>query len=115
MTSNPSQSSETQADNQTTEQRVEENPQRPAAAAAATENATRVENATQTPGPQAAGTQAGEPPIVHLPPKRKPSFTEEVIGYAKEIRGTILRDAKTKEEGEKILRGEEVYPPARKE
>ncbi|TBU26771.1 hypothetical protein BD311DRAFT_761861 [Dichomitus squalens] len=41
----------------------------------------------------------------------EPSFNQKVVGYAKEIRGTILRKPETKDSGGKIRKGEEPWPP----
>ncbi|KIJ62550.1 hypothetical protein HYDPIDRAFT_41702 [Hydnomerulius pinastri MD-312] len=52
--------------------------------------------------------------VVVLPPDSapKPSFKEQVFGYAKVIRGTALGKPGTKEHGEQVLRGEQI--PKRK-
>ncbi|OBZ71288.1 hypothetical protein A0H81_08635 [Grifola frondosa] len=61
-----------------------------------------------TPSQQAA-TQPGSGVEVHVIQTAAPSFKQQVIGYAKEIRGTILRKPETKEYGDKILKGEATY------
>jgi len=38
-----------------------------------------------------------------------PSFKEKVIGYAKEVRGTMLGKPETKQQGERIVHGEEAF------
>ncbi|KAI6151383.1 hypothetical protein EDD17DRAFT_1636727 [Pisolithus thermaeus] len=45
--------------------------------------------------------------IVDLPPQRKPSFKEKVI------RGSTFGDPNIKEQGERVLRGEETISRAR--
>lgn len=50
--------------------------------------------------------------VVELPPQRKPSFKEKVYGYARVIRGSALADPNIKEQGERVLRGEETIPRA---
>ncbi|EPS96559.1 hypothetical protein FOMPIDRAFT_1053199 [Fomitopsis schrenkii] len=65
---------------------------------------------TSPPATQATNTQ-GPTPIIVQQPAKKHSFAEEVVGYAKEIRGTLLRQPETKEMGEKILKGEATYNP----
>ncbi|TFY55782.1 hypothetical protein EVJ58_g8030 [Rhodofomes roseus] len=71
--------------------------------------AAHVEHGVQTsPTEQAPGAP---PPIVIQQPAKKQSFAEEVVGYAKQIRGTVLRQPETKEMGEKILKGEASYNP----
>ncbi|RPD57440.1 hypothetical protein L226DRAFT_512321 [Lentinus tigrinus ALCF2SS1-7] len=63
--------------------------------------------------PQQAATQPGSGPAVQnvVVEQTKPSFNQQVIGYAKEIRGTILRKHDTKDYGGKIRKGEEPWPP----
>ncbi|KAI6113409.1 hypothetical protein EDD16DRAFT_1709516 [Pisolithus croceorrhizus] len=51
--------------------------------------------------------------IVDLPPQRKPSFKEKVYGYARVIRGSTFGDPNIKEQGERVLRGEETISRAR--
>ncbi|KIO05413.1 hypothetical protein M404DRAFT_25541 [Pisolithus tinctorius Marx 270] len=51
--------------------------------------------------------------VVELPPQRKPSFKERVYGYARVIRGSALADPNVKEQGERVLRGEETIPRRR--
>ncbi|PIL33786.1 hypothetical protein GSI_04411 [Ganoderma sinense ZZ0214-1] len=48
---------------------------------------------------------------VNMQPARRASFSQKVVGYAKEIRGTILRNPETKDYGGKIRKGEEPWPP----
>ncbi|KAH8085418.1 hypothetical protein BXZ70DRAFT_559867 [Cristinia sonorae] len=43
--------------------------------------------------------------------RHEPSFKEKVIGYAKKTRGATLGNSETKEQGERILAGEEVFEP----
>lgn len=74
---------------------------------AATANIDKVDSTTQT--------SANSTPQVVVVQQRKPSFKEEVVGYAKEIRGTILRKPETKEHGEKILSGEASFNPKQRE
>lgn len=50
--------------------------------------------------------------VVELPPQRDPPFKEKVYGYARVIRGTALADPNIKEQGERVLRGEETIPRA---
>ncbi|KAI0696255.1 hypothetical protein BC835DRAFT_1414378 [Cytidiella melzeri] len=38
-----------------------------------------------------------------------PTFKEKVVGYAKEIRGTTLGKPETKEQGQRIVNGEEKF------
>jgi len=60
--------------------------------------------------PQQAATQPGSGSEVHvLPPPHQPSFKEKVVGYAKEFRGATLRKPETKEQGQRILQGQEVF------
>ncbi|KAI0698313.1 hypothetical protein C8T65DRAFT_660887 [Cerioporus squamosus] len=70
-----------------------------------------------TTPPQQAATQPGSGPAVQtvVVEQTKPSFNQQVVGYAKEIRGTILRKPETKDEGGKIRKGEEPWPPQNKE
>ncbi|KAL4246584.1 hypothetical protein ABKN59_008465 [Abortiporus biennis] len=60
--------------------------------------------------PQQAATdpQAGST-VQEAPGPYQPSFKEKVIGYAKEIRGSTLRNPETKEEGQRILQGQEKF------
>ncbi|KAK7690238.1 hypothetical protein QCA50_006892 [Cerrena zonata] len=62
---------------------------------------------------QQGATQPGSGSTVpvHVLPAHQPSFKEKVVGYAKEIRGTALRKPETKEQGERILQGEEPFEP----
>ncbi|KAJ8593932.1 hypothetical protein M405DRAFT_809957 [Rhizopogon salebrosus TDB-379] len=47
--------------------------------------------------------------IVEVPgDSKKPSFKEQVFGYAKVIRGTTLGKEEVKQHGEQVLRGEET-------
>ncbi|KAI6016250.1 hypothetical protein EDC04DRAFT_545539 [Pisolithus marmoratus] len=48
--------------------------------------------------------------VVELPPRREPSFKEKVYGYARVIRGSALADPNIKEQGQRVLRGEETIP-----
>lgn len=50
--------------------------------------------------------------VVELPPQRDPPFKEKVYGYARVIRGTALADPNIKEQGKRVLRGEETIPRA---
>ncbi|EGN98536.1 hypothetical protein SERLA73DRAFT_139032 [Serpula lacrymans var. lacrymans S7.3] len=43
-------------------------------------------------------------------PAEKPSFKQQVFGYAQVARGTAMRKPSLKERGENILRGEESMP-----
>ncbi|THV02984.1 hypothetical protein K435DRAFT_962655 [Dendrothele bispora CBS 962.96] len=54
------------------------------------------------------GTKVVEVPAPHVP------FKEQVIGYAKKTRGTVLNNPETKEHGEAILEGKATLhtPPA---
>ncbi|KAI0352018.1 hypothetical protein OH77DRAFT_1429054 [Trametes cingulata] len=62
--------------------------------------------------PQQAATQPGAGGVQHVVMEsNKPSFTQQVVGYAKEIRGTVLRKPETKDYGGKIRKGEEPWPP----
>ncbi|KAI0765686.1 hypothetical protein BD413DRAFT_615590 [Trametes elegans] len=64
-----------------------------------------------TPTQQAA-TQPGTGGVQHVVVEsNKPSFTQQVVGYAKEIRGTVLHKPETKDYGGKIRKGEEPWPP----
>ncbi|CDO77588.1 hypothetical protein BN946_scf184936.g13 [Trametes cinnabarina] len=72
--------------------------------------------ATQvTTPPQQAATAPGAGGVQHVVVEsNKPSFTQQVVarpGYAKEIRGTVLRKPETKDYGGKIRKGEEPWPP----
>ncbi|CAL1712344.1 unnamed protein product [Somion occarium] len=63
--------------------------------------------------PQQGATQPGsgtEAPVKVLPARRL-SFKEKVVGYAKEIRGAALHKPETKEQGERILQGQEHFEP----
>ncbi|KAH7927818.1 hypothetical protein BV22DRAFT_1127130 [Leucogyrophana mollusca] len=40
--------------------------------------------------------------------QQKPSFKDQVFGYAKVVRGTTLRKPEVKEHGEQVLRGEDA-------
>ncbi|KAI0629672.1 hypothetical protein C8Q77DRAFT_1065177 [Trametes polyzona] len=63
--------------------------------------------------PQQAATQPGAGGVQHIVMEsNKPSFTQQVVGYAKEIRGTILHKPETKDYGNKIRKGEEPWPPS---
>ncbi|KAI8978262.1 hypothetical protein BD414DRAFT_524274 [Trametes punicea] len=65
-----------------------------------------------TTPPQQAATQPGAGGVQHvIMESNKPSFTQQVVGYAKEIRGTVLRKPETKDYGGKIRKGEEPWPP----
>lgn len=66
-----------------------------------------------TEASQQAATQPGGGPqvVVVQQPGHHITFKEQVVGHAKEIRGSILGNQETKEYGEKILRGEATYPP----
>ncbi|KAI0344406.1 hypothetical protein BDW22DRAFT_1427125 [Trametopsis cervina] len=57
---------------------------------------------------QQGATQPGSGSTVD---SNEPSFKEKVIGYAKEIRGTTLGKPETKEQGQRILNGEEKFEP----
>ncbi|KAI0753360.1 hypothetical protein C8Q80DRAFT_1151719 [Daedaleopsis nitida] len=63
--------------------------------------------------PQQAATQPESGGVQHtiVVQQPKPSFNQQVVGYAKEIRGTLLRKPETKEEGVKIRHGEETWSP----
>ncbi|KAI0330418.1 hypothetical protein GY45DRAFT_1323752 [Cubamyces sp. BRFM 1775] len=62
--------------------------------------------------PQQAATQPGTGGVQHIVMEsNKPSFTQQVVGYAKEIRGTVLGKPDTKDYGGKIRKGEEPWPP----
>ncbi|KAI0366776.1 hypothetical protein BV20DRAFT_971509 [Pilatotrama ljubarskyi] len=62
--------------------------------------------------PQQAATQPGAGGVQHIVMEsNKPSFTQQVVGYAKEIRGTVLHKPETKDYGGKIRKGEEPWPP----
>ncbi|PCH41381.1 hypothetical protein WOLCODRAFT_151425 [Wolfiporia cocos MD-104 SS10] len=65
-----------------------------------TDSATRASSGEQGPdGTQVVVTQAPQP-----------TFKEKVVGYAKEVRGTVLGKPETKQHGERILKGEESFP-----
>jgi len=53
------------------------------------------------------GTMAGDPNtnVVEVPAE-KASFKDQVLGYAKVTRGTVLGNAETKEHGKRILEGD---------
>ncbi|KAI1790410.1 hypothetical protein LXA43DRAFT_1016982 [Ganoderma leucocontextum] len=74
-----------------------------------------VQPTVETAAPQQAATQpetGGQvPQTVIMQPARRASFSQKVVGYAKEIRGTILRKPETKDHGGKIRKGEEPWPP----
>ncbi|KAI0086992.1 hypothetical protein BDY19DRAFT_995422 [Irpex rosettiformis] len=57
---------------------------------------------------QQGATQPGSGSTVTTHP---PRFKEKVIGYAKEIRGTALGKHETKEQGQRIVHGEEKFEP----
>lgn len=76
--------------------------------------ATRVDEA-----PQQASTMPGDGSEVHTGrmaggpdtnvvevPTEKPSFKDQVLGYAKVTRGKALGNAQTKEHGQRILEGD---------
>lgn len=56
---------------------------------------------------------------MEVPPKtaayvegaHKPSFKEKVIGYAKETRGTVTRNTEEKEQGQRIVHGQDHFEP----
>ncbi|KAF8442989.1 hypothetical protein L210DRAFT_1058753 [Boletus edulis BED1] len=50
--------------------------------------------------------------VVELPP-RSPTFKEQVYGYARLVRGTMLGRPDVKEQGTKVLRGEQGIPMRR--
>ncbi|KDQ62598.1 hypothetical protein JAAARDRAFT_54523 [Jaapia argillacea MUCL 33604] len=54
--------------------------------------------------PQQASTQPGDGSEVHS--EGKVPWKDQVLGYAKKTRGTVLGKSATKEHGEKILQGE---------
>ncbi|KZT27420.1 hypothetical protein NEOLEDRAFT_1130978 [Neolentinus lepideus HHB14362 ss-1] len=66
--------------------------------------------------PQQGSTQPGDGSTVHYDAEKNIQYVErpggkvpwkdQVLGYAKEIRGTMLRKPETKDHGEKILQGE---------
>ncbi|GJE98993.1 hypothetical protein PsYK624_152310 [Phanerochaete sordida] len=41
----------------------------------------------------------------------KPSFKEQVVGYAKQVRGTTLGNAEKKEQGQRIVHDHEHFEP----
>ncbi|OAX44343.1 hypothetical protein K503DRAFT_852753 [Rhizopogon vinicolor AM-OR11-026] len=52
--------------------------------------------------------------VVEVPgDSKKPTFKEQVFGYAKVIRGTTLGKQEVKQHGEQVLRGEETIPKRR--
>ncbi|KAI0657763.1 hypothetical protein C8Q70DRAFT_1055534 [Cubamyces menziesii] len=62
--------------------------------------------------PQQGATQPGTGGVQHIVMEsNKPSFKQQVVGYAKEIRGTVLGKSDTKDYGGKIRKGEEPWPP----
>ncbi|KAI0644991.1 hypothetical protein C8Q79DRAFT_969062 [Trametes meyenii] len=72
-----------------------------------------VESTQVTTPSQQAATQPGAGGVQHIVIEpTKPSFTQQVVGYAKEIRGTILHKPETKDYGGKIRKGEESWPPS---
>ncbi|KAI0669425.1 hypothetical protein C8Q78DRAFT_1039911 [Trametes maxima] len=72
-----------------------------------------VEPTQVTTPTQQAATQPGAGGVQHIVVEpTKPSFTQQVVGYAKEIRGTILHKPETKDYGGKIRKGEEPWPPS---
>ncbi|KAI0740750.1 hypothetical protein C8Q76DRAFT_201802 [Earliella scabrosa] len=84
-------------------------PAPPSETVAPTEVATPTQQAATQPG----SGSAAQPQVITVQ-QPKPSFNQQVVGYAKEIRGTLLRKPETKEQGAKILKGEEPWPPADK-
>ncbi|KAG1882679.1 hypothetical protein F4604DRAFT_1678190 [Suillus subluteus] len=54
--------------------------------------------------------------VVEIPAEKKksPSFKDQVFGYAKVIRGKGLGKPAVKEQGERVLRGEETVPAKRR-
>ncbi|OCH92624.1 hypothetical protein OBBRIDRAFT_423327 [Obba rivulosa] len=101
-------SAETQArsdaprDTPTIEQQTQnEQPPLPSETTQPTQAGTSDQQAATQPG---AGTTTN---VVTMP--SQPSFKEKVVGYAKEIRGTVLRKPDTKEYGEKILSGQASF------
>ncbi|EMD39780.1 hypothetical protein CERSUDRAFT_103729 [Gelatoporia subvermispora B] len=62
-----------------------------------------------TPTQQAATQPGGGTTVNVVTMPSQPSFKEKVVGYAKEIRGTMLRKSDTKEYGEKILAGQASF------
>ncbi|TFK83283.1 hypothetical protein K466DRAFT_589859 [Polyporus arcularius HHB13444] len=64
-----------------------------------------------TPTQQAATQPGSGGPTVIVQQQAQPSFNQKVVGYAKEIRGTLLRKPETKDQGGKIRKGEEPWPP----
>ncbi|KAH9935098.1 uncharacterized protein BXZ73DRAFT_100490 [Epithele typhae] len=62
---------------------------------------------------QQANTAPGSGNAVHVVMQpANPSFGQKVVGYAKEVRGTVLKKPSLKEEGVKIRMGEEPWPPS---
>ncbi|TFK52298.1 hypothetical protein OE88DRAFT_1807231 [Heliocybe sulcata] len=69
-----------------------------------------------TEEPQQASTSPGDGSNVHYDAEKNVQYVEkpggkipwkdQVVGYAKEVRGTVLGKQDTKEHGEKILNGE---------
>lgn len=51
--------------------------------------------------------------VIELPPQKKPSFKEQILGYARVIRGTLLGKPDVKEHGERDLRGKATIPRRR--
>ncbi|KAI0071135.1 hypothetical protein K474DRAFT_1701773 [Panus rudis PR-1116 ss-1] len=74
-----------------------------------------VQPGTVTAASQQGATQPGSGSEVIAPnvgsQQHEPSFKERVVGVAKEIRGSVLNKPETKEQGTRILRGEEVFEP----
>ncbi|KAG2137643.1 hypothetical protein BD769DRAFT_1773546 [Suillus cothurnatus] len=54
--------------------------------------------------------------VVEIPAEKKPppSFKQQVFGYAKVIRGKSLGNSAVKEQGKRVLRGEETIPTKRR-
>ncbi|KAG9315844.1 hypothetical protein JVU11DRAFT_3493 [Chiua virens] len=50
--------------------------------------------------------------VVELPP-HSPTFKEQIYGYGRLVRGTVLGNPDAKEEGSEILRGERSVPQRR--
>ncbi|KAK7468950.1 hypothetical protein VKT23_003449 [Stygiomarasmius scandens] len=82
-----------------------------------------VQPTRSTTQPQQGSTQPGDGTTIHtepdgtrvveVPPPHVP-FKEQVVGYAKKTRGTVLNHPDTKEHGEAILEGKASIhtPPA---
>ncbi|KAF7795427.1 hypothetical protein EIP86_006585 [Pleurotus ostreatoroseus] len=71
-----------------------------------------VEPTTVTDASQQAATEPGSGSTVQTDETgHPPRFKEKVIGYAKEIRGTALRKPDTKQQGQRIVHGEETFEP----